>query len=444
MKRVVLLCLCLSLQALGQEPSVPPAELAPQAAGQFSLAEAALTALKNHPDLKIADGQIEQAQAQIRSASAPFFPRLQGNVNFSYSEAQSANVGGQQLVRSGGIRNYNIGISASQLLTDFGRTQTAVDAADATKEATLWQKEDSVQTLLLRVAESYFSVLRAQQDVAIQLDNVRNAEVQLGMARSFYEAGTRAKIEVTRAESDLANAQVGLIVARNNQQKAEAAFLNALGLQPATNLQLQSTELTSPNWEQAKALELAQEVRPDLKASFARIKSAQSRVRNAESAYFPSLSATYRYGWAEPGFLPQPYNWNVGMQLSVPLLDEPNLSAGVQAADAALKVAEGNRDLLALQIQQQAVEAWLNLQESRSRLEAAQVSLRANEENYRLASERYNVGVGASLEVSDAQRLLVQARSQEVQARFDVQLSIARLYRQVGSLTFETFLPSLP
>ena len=104
--------------------------------------------------------------------------------------------------------------------------------------------------------------------------------------------------------------------------------------------------------------------------------------------------------------------------------------------------AEGNQELLALQIQQQATEAWLNLQEARSRAQAAQVALRSNEENYRLASERYNVGVGTSLEVSDAQRLLIQARSQEVQARFDVQLSIARLYRQAGNLTLETLLPT--
>jgi len=404
------------------------------------LAEAALTALKNHPDLKIAEAQIEQAQAQIRQASAPFYPSIRGNVNFSYSEAQSANVGGQNLVRSGGVRNYNIGINANQLLTDFGKTQASVDAADATKEAATWQKEDSIQVLLLRVAENYFTVLRAQQDVAINLDNVRNAQVQVERAKSFYEAGTRAKIEVTRAESDLATAQVGLIVARNNEQKAEAAFLTGLGLQAIQPIQLQASTLQAPDWDKEKALSLAKEGRPDLKASFARIKSAEARVRNAEAAYFPSLSATYRYSWAEPGFIPQPYNWAVGMGLTVPLLDEPNLSSGIQAADAAVKIAEGNRDVLALQIQQQAIEAWLNLQESRSRLEAAQAALLSNQENYRLASERYNVGVGSSLEVSDAQRLLVQARSQEVQARFDVQLSIARLYRQAGSLTFETLL----
>ena len=299
-----------------------------------------------------------------------------------------------------------------------------------------------MQTLLLRVAESYFLVLRTHQDVEINKENVRNAEVQVGRAKGFYEAGTRAKIEVTRAESDLATAQVGLIAAQNSEQKAVTAFLTSLGTPDAGPVGLLEARLLAPSWTRSEAVKRAADTRPDLQAAFARVEAAAARVRNAQAQYYPSLSASYSYAWSEAYFPPSPYNWNVGMSLNIPLFNEPALGAGVQSAEAQRVQAEGNQELLALQVQQQATEAWLNLQESRSRAEAAQVALRSNEENYRLASERYNVGVGSSLEVSDAQRLLIQARSQEVQARFDVQLSIARLYRQVGNLTLETLLPT--
>jgi len=424
--------------------AIPPPAVTVPTAGlpALSLPEAALTALRHHPDLKIADAQIDQAQAQMRIASAPFYPTLRGNVSFNYSEAQNAGVGGQNVVRIGGVRNYNMGINASQLLTDFGRTQSNLDVAGANKDALLWQRGDAVQTLLLRVAESYFTVLRTHQDVEINRENVRNAQVQVGRAKGFYEAGTRARIEVTRAESDLATAQVGLIAAENSEQKAVTAFLTSLGTPDAGPVGLLEAKLMPPAWTRAESVKKAAETRPDLQAAFARIEAAAARVRNAQAQYFPSLSVNYSYAWGEAFFPPTPYNWNVGMALNVPLFNEPALGAGVQSAEAQRVQAEGNQELLALQIQQQATEAWLNLQEARSRAQAAQVALRSNEENYRLASERYNVGVGTSLEVSDAQRLLIQARSQEVQARFDVQLSIARLYRQAGSLTLETLLPT--
>ncbi|MBN9418164.1 hypothetical protein ABS71_12630 [bacterium SCN 62-11] len=420
----------------------PPAATVPTAGlPALSLPEAALTALRHHPDLKIADAQIDQAQAQMRIASGPFYPTIRGSVGFSYSEAQNAGVSGQSVVRTGGVRNYSTGINASQLITDFGKTQSSLDAAGANKDAAIWQRGDAVQTLLLRVAEGYFTVLRTHQDVEINRENVRNAQVQVGRAKGFYEAGTRARIEVTRAESDLATAQVGLIAAENSEQKAVTAFLTALGTPDAGPVGLLEAKLLAPSWSRADSVKKAAETRPDLMAAFARVEAAAARVRNAEAQYYPSLSASYSYAWGEAYFPPQPYNWNVGMSLQIPIFNEPTLGAGVQSADAQRVQAEGNQELLALQIQQQATEAWLNLQESRSRAEAALVALRSNEENYRLASERYNVGVGTSLEVSDAQRLLIQARSQEVQARFDVQLSIARLYRQAGSLTLETLLP---
>lgn len=423
-------------------PTPAPAPAPPAAPTALTLAEAAVTAMKNHPDLKVAQGVLDQAQAAVRTASAPFYPKLNGNVGFSYSEAQSAGVAGQSVVRAGGIRNYSVGLSASQTLTDFGKTQAAVDAADHAKLAAEWQKTEAVQKLLLNVAEAYFAALRTHQDVQINLDNVRNAEVQVQRARGFYSAGAKAKIDVTRAESDLANANLALIQAKNSEQKARAAFVTALGLHTYPEYQLAEQSLKAPAWSQEEAVKLAQESHPTLQAAFARVRAAEARLRNAEAQYYPQLDATYRYSWGEQYFPPQPYNWSVGMNLSVPLFNEPILGAGVQSAEASRVQAEGTQEQVALQVHQSALEAWFNLQEARARVDAAGTALLTNQENFRLASERYNVGVGSSLEVSDAQRLLVQARSQEVQARFDLQLAIARLYRQAGNLNLENLLPA--
>lgn len=406
----------------------------------LSLPEAALIALRHHPELKIAEAQIDQAQAAMRIASAPFYPTLRGHASFSYSEAQDAEVGGQNVLVAGGVRNYRTGLSASQLITDFGKTRSNLDSAAASKDVALWQRQEAVQALLLRVAESYFGVLRTRAEAEIARANVANAQAQVARARGFTDLGLRAPIEVTRAEADLATAQVALIAAQNNERKAMNSLLTQLATPSTQPVQVLDSELKAPTWELAEVVHKATESRPDLRAAFARVEAAEARLRNARAQYYPSLSASYNYDWSEDRFLPRPYNWNVGLSLSFPLFDEPAVGAGVQAAQAQRVQAEGEQELLALQIRQQASEAWLNLQEARARLEALRVSLRTHEDNYWLASERYRVGVGSSLEVSDAYRLLVQARSQQAQALFDVQLAIARLYRQTGSLTLENLL----
>lgn len=428
----------------GTTPATLPTSPLERPGPVLTLPDAAITALRNHPNLKLAQAQVDQAQAAVRAATAPFFPTLNGNIGYSNSEAQSAATGGQQVVRTGGVRNYRVSVSANQLITDFGKTQANVDAADENKLAAEWQKSDAVQTLLLLVAENYFAVLRAQQDVRIFLDNLRNAELQLVRAQGFYQAGTRARIEVTRAEADLATARVGLIQAQNAEQRTRAAFLNSLGISEPQPFQLADMSLQAPGWARDEAVTKAQDTRPDLRAAFARIRAAEARLRAAEADYYPSLSTSFNYGWSDQLFIPQPYNWSVGVNMQIPLLNEPLRSANVQSAEASMRQASATEEQLALQVQQEATEAWLNLQESMARLDAARAGLRSNEENYRLASERYNVGVGSSLEVSDAQRLLIQARSTELQARFDVQLAIARLYRRAGALTLDALLPVVP
>ena len=85
--------------------------------------------------------------------------------------------------------------------------------------------------------------------------------------------------------------------------------------------------------------------------------------------------------------------------------------------------------------------AYYSLREAEERAESAIQALRFATENYRLATERYKVGVGNSVEVSQAQRQLVEARTQELQARFDVQNAVATLLRTTGQLDTEALLP---
>jgi outer membrane protein TolC len=88
--------------------------------------------------------------------------------------------------------------------------------------------------------------------------------------------------------------------------------------------------------------------------------------------------------------------------------------------------------------------AWYDLNEAKASYVSAKSALTANEENYRLAAERYAVGVGTSLDVSAAQQTLTTARSQEVEARYGIQIDIAKLYRQVGVLNLELLLGAKP
>ncbi|MCA9791916.1 MAG: TolC family protein [Candidatus Eremiobacteraeota bacterium] len=398
----------------------------------LSLHEAVVTALANHPDLRVADSSVRAQQARLRGSTANWYPSFSATAGVRRSGA-SGQVGGQNIIRSGEQTSYSYGFAARQQLLDFGKTHHQVRSAELELLAARADLEDSAQTLALKVVESYFQALREAQSVEINQANLDNARVQLEQAQGFLEAGTRAKIEVTRAEADLANARVGLIQARNAHQKALVALGSAMGLAGPPERELVNQSLPSPDWQRA-VVDRALAERPDLVAADARVMAGRSSVSAAAADYRPVLATSGGYNWNDDRFPPNQTSWNLGVTLEVPILNEPTLSAAVQLAEASLAAARGRRDSLELQIRQQVAEEQLNLEESRQRSEAAETARLAAEESFRLASERYRVGVGSSIEVSQAQRALVEARAQEVQARFDVQLALGRLYRAVGIL----------
>lgn len=426
----------------GQPSASNTTKVESPAASRLTLGQAALMAASNHPDLKISRAQWEQAVARWHGASDPYYPNLNGSISSSYSEAQSAATGGQAIIRQGGTRNYSVGITATQMLLDFGRTRNAVLGAERTKDAAETDIENKRQDVLLNTAVQYFGLLRAQQAVTLNQDNVRNALTQLRRAEGQYQAGTKARIEVTRAQADLAAAEFALIQAQNGERRVRAALSTSLGDAQLVDYAVQDLVVSPPKLSEAQVIEIAAETRPDLKALKLRLEASRYSAQQQELQYWPTLNANARYGWSDTTFLPTPYSWSVGLTLDVPIFNEPFLSQQLAAAEASVKIAEAQVELAGQTARQQVVEAYSLLQEAQQQVVSAFSALSVAQENFRLASERYQVGVGSSLEISDAQRLLVQARAQELQAKFDMQTATVRLYRQLGRLDLDLLLSS--
>ena len=410
----------------------------------LTLGRAALMAVKNHPDIKVSQAALENQMAQEYIATDGYYPTVTGTSAYSYSEAQSAAAGGQNVIHTGFTRQYRLGISLNQTLMDFGKTRTAVEVQNKQVQAARYNVEGKIADILLNMGTQYFTVLRAQQDVRIFQDNVRNLEAQLGRAQGFYKAGTKAKIEVTQAEANLAAGQITLVKAINAEKKARANLNTCMGNQKFLDYTLQEIIVSAPKITLERALELAGDQRPDILAQRLSVRSSEAQVANGEAQYWPTISASGSYSWSDARFLPSPYNWSFGVTMSVPIFNEPLLSGQIRAYQAQLKQSQAQLESVILAGREAVVEAYISLHEAEQRVQLSLPALASAQENFRLATERYQVGVGASLDVSDAERLLVQARSQELQARFDLQLAIVKLHHEVGDLTLDLMLGAYP
>lgn len=406
---------------------------------RLTLKNALRRALSQHPDLVQALANVESQQFGVTIATSPYYPKF----DFTASAGQAGSEGqpgGSSVVRTGLQRSYGLGIRLSQQLLDFGRTRNRVKIQELELASTRLTYIQLRQTVINNVVQAYFNLLRQAQAIEVGLENVRNAEVLVEQARGFLEAGTRAKIEVIRAEADLATAKFELVRAQGGYGRALAALASALGEDELPQELPEAFNLPVPDWDVEQVRTLARRGRPELLIAGLRVAQAEARVGAARAEYYPIISASAGYNWNDTVFPPVNTAYNVGINLSVPILNEPELSTTIRQAQANLKSASAGMESSELQVVQSATEALYTLREAQGSAESAAQGLAAAEETFRLASERYRVGVGASLEVSEAQKSLVQARSLELQARYDVQNAIGALLQATGQLDGEALL----
>jgi outer membrane protein len=391
-------------------------------------------ALKNNPQIHVAEGNFDAAEASFVLARSAYFPQI----SFQASAAKS---GGTFLVgpiaRAGEFNNYAVGFQGQQLLFDFGKTIGHVSSSSNFADAANQDYRAAQQDVILNTHVAYFGLLQAKRVRDVSRETVKQTEEHLRQAQAFYKVGRNPEFDVVKAQVDVANANVSLITAENGLKIARVQLENALGTKLKENVVLEDN-LEVPQERQVElqaALETAFQTRPEVIASRARVQANEGLVTSAKAGHFPAISATGSYNWR--GFaLDQPLfnGWNVGVTFSIPIFEGWAVAAGVDQANANLKAAQASNDAtiqsVVLDVQQQ----YLALQASAQAIEASKTLVAEAEQSLKLSEGRYNFGAGSPIEITDAQVTLSSARITYIQSLYNYRVSRARLQRAMGSI----------
>jgi outer membrane protein len=123
----------------------------------------------------------------------------------------------------------------------------------------------------------------------------------------------------------------------------------------------------------------------------------------------------------------------VGLQLSLPILDGFRREARLQEQRAVIRETAVRSEDLRQQVQAEVQGALLDLQNGREQAQVAGERLRLAEDELALARERFTNGVASNLELIQAQASLITARDAVIEARFTTAAAQANLARAVGA-----------
>src|SRR5918996_1598871 len=399
----------------------------------LSLDEAVLMALDNHRNVRAARERIGAQQAVLGQQMAAYYPTISMN-NFYQTSTQSGTTTG---VSDDAIDTFLSRATFNMTLYNFGKREGTVQAARETLDATGYNYKTTVDSVVFGVKQAYYAYLQARAIVRVREETVASRDLLVKQARGFYEVGTRARIDVVRAESNLYSAQADLIAAQNAVKVAWVTLKNAIGLRELVERPLvEDVTMATLPYTLDEAREIAYNVRPELKSFEAQRRAQDQNIATARRGHLPDIIFDSNYGRRNtsqdgPTFPLNP-SWQVQLSLNIPIFDGFRTTNRVEEALRNYYVIRGQEEQQRQQVALDVEQSYLRVVELGERIKANEAAANAAKENLALANGRYQVGVGSIIEVTDAQTLYTDAQTTYIRAIYDYKIADAQLIRAIG------------
>ena len=424
--KVSMLTLCLARVASAQQGGGTPARA-------VTLDEAIGLAVKYSPEMTQASGSVSTARAAERTARGAYFPTL------SVSSGTSL-AGNEQRLPQGGTLSqsndsYNAGLSAGVDVYTGGRRgaqRTQARAETASAGATLVERQYSV---VLETKRSFFEVLRATELLRVGQARVARAEQALAAAEQRQRVGSATRSDVLRSQLELTQARQSVLETENQFRSAAFTLGSLVGAEEAVVARQGTALAVEPlAASDAEIVQAAIATAPTIRTAQAALASGEAGVDVARAQYRPSVRVTSGYNFAnqDPALWNGLKNWNLGLNVSLPILDgfqreESVERARVQTVVAAAQLSDAQRTARA-----NAERLLGNLRLAEQKITLAEQSVVVAEEDLRVQQDRYRLGASTILDQIQSQESLVQAETDLVAARYDYQIARAELESLLG------------
>lgn len=340
-----------------------------------------------------------------------------------------------------GQRNtYTLGLTASQLLFDGGRTFGNIKAANAGRASAAIGVTAAEAQLILDVVNAYYDAALGDRLLEIAETALAQSDTTLIQTRLRYELGTVPEFDLLRATVARDNQRPVVIQTRTRRDLAHLRLRQFLDLRSNEPLTL-TTALTDTALASTPSLAEMASASPDTAAAGrASVRQAAEAVRAQEgldqasrAQRLPALTLSSQYtriGYPSRGlpawneFLT---DWNIALGLQVPIFTGGRISGDRTQARAAVAEAK-------LRHQQVTKAAALDGYNAVAQRDAALAAWAASEGTanqaaraYQIAELRFREGVSTQTELLDARLALQQAETNRAQAARDLQVAKVRL-----------------
>ena len=418
------------LVPLGVLALIAPAVALAEGPAKKTLAECTAIALAEQPTLKAASASVEAARERVWESAAAYLPQVGASYSAARRHASTGSLTGSSATgRISTFPFYSTGVTLSQVFFDFGQNLALIHAAQRTAESAAADAATEHDTVVFTVAQAYFGLLASYRLRDVADETVADNQKHLELAQGRFGVGLAPKFDVTQAQVQLASAELNQVTARNNVSLGRETLRHALGLSGPLDFDIvDALEQPPIEVDDAEALALAYEHRPELRSIRAQVDAAAQRVAAVEKDYLPKVTSNAAVNWSGPRY-PLQESWSFGGAVNLSVFNGGLTTAQVGEAKANLENLQANEEVTRQNITLDVRQATLNPRQAVESIRVADKGLQQARENLEIAEGRYRTGVGNTIELTDAQTSLASAEASRVQAVVNYRTALASLER---------------
>jgi outer membrane protein len=437
----------------------------------FTLKQCVDEGVKNNIQLKQSELSISTQDINLTQSKAALLPNLNANASQGWNFGRVSDPSTNQFINQE-IRSNNFGISSNVTLFNGFRLINTVKTNENSKKASEYEYQDSKNTVILNIINSYIQVLFNKELVKTAQNLISVTGTQLQRTEKMVKGGSLPEsnlfdliskkntdeLSLTNAENQLIIAKLNLIQQMNIPISEEG--INAFDIDsPIINLDTtQSTESSK------EIFQFAEQNQPSILGSKLRVRSSEIAIDAAKGNLYPRLTLSAGINtvyssarqkiigqnifenaiigtvansgasvvsntplvapiFGEYKFFPQVddnLSQFVSLNLSIPIFNGYSARTSVQNSVINKKNAELNYQNSKNQLRRRIEQAYVDEINAKKRLDAIEAQIKALQESFRVTEKRFNAGVIHSVDYNLVSNNLFKAQSDYLQAKYDL------------------------
>ena len=394
---------------------------------KWSLQECVNYALENNISIKKAKLNTINATEDVTIAKANLLP----NVSADASQNFGVNSKYKRI-----NPNTNFGVSANVDLYNGGRNKLNITQAENRIFLSKLDLETLQSNISLQIANNYLNALLNKENIKVAKEQMNITKIQLNKMQELIDAGVNPRADLLDIQATLAQNKEQLVKAENALDLALLNLAQLIQVSPngfdikEVNIPLNQAVLlyedTTPIYETAV------KSRPEIHRAEIEIENADLAIKSAKTYLLPSVGLNYRlntsyaYRYSGDGALNKIFDQyndnhghNIGISARYTIFDGKANKARIEKAKITRAIVEENLEDQKLKLRETIERAFLDTKSSLKQYESSLSSLKAQEEAFKIAEERYKLGAINSFDFDIVKSRLFNAKIAMINAKYN-------------------------